>query len=232
MAIMVKARDVLALADQERLLKEFYTTRDRSIRDTLVLHNHKLAISWARKHALYSKHGEDMEQAAVIGLIRAIEGFDPSRGIKFSTYASIWVRNEIQEAIRKTANIILGDELNARVNHEMKYDDNPSEAIRTLASLRSSRSLERMPYTIFGSVDDESDSISSDTSFKSTLSPLLKHLTPEERLVVSMRSSGMIFKDIGAQMQITGEMVRRKYDGAITKMRKMVDYMGTENPLD
>lgn len=70
-------------------------------RDTFVEHNLRLAMDIAAKYARSQSRMEyeDLIQEATIGLMRAIDKFDPERGFKFSTYATWWCRQACQRAI-------------------------------------------------------------------------------------------------------------------------------------
>ncbi len=72
----------------------------------LLLHNQRL-IRWvARKYSPSGMAYEDLFQHGVIGLIRAIELFDPALGNKFSTYANNWVRQAITRGIANDSRLI------------------------------------------------------------------------------------------------------------------------------
>lgn len=75
---------------------------DMDSRNNFIENHLPLVISIARKKA---EHGgidfEDLVQEGIIGLITAAEKFDPSRGFRFSTYATWWVRQAIDDAILK-----------------------------------------------------------------------------------------------------------------------------------
>jgi RNA polymerase sigma factor (sigma-70 family) len=49
---------------------------------------------------------EDMIQEGTLGLLRALEGFDPARGCRFATYATYWIRQAIQRAIDRRGRMI------------------------------------------------------------------------------------------------------------------------------
>ena len=54
-----------------------------------------LAVMWARRHHVAGMDLDDLIQDARIGLLKASAGFRPELGIKFSTYASYWIRNAL-----------------------------------------------------------------------------------------------------------------------------------------
>ncbi|MDH3010072.1 sigma-70 family RNA polymerase sigma factor [Gordonia alkanivorans] len=73
----------------------------RAAHAELVLRNLRLVVSIARKHLPQSAglEFEDLIQEGTIGLIRAADKFDGSRGFKFSTYATWWIRQALTRAI-------------------------------------------------------------------------------------------------------------------------------------
>ena len=68
-------------------------------RNRLIKHNLKLVISVARKNLNRGIDFMDLIQVGNIGLMKAIEKFDYTRGFKFSTYATWWIRQSITRAI-------------------------------------------------------------------------------------------------------------------------------------
>lgn len=73
---------------------------EEEARDALIRRWRPLAIRIARR---YSGHGEELEdlvQVATIGLIKAIDRFDPSRGVRFSTYGGAMISGEVKRHFR------------------------------------------------------------------------------------------------------------------------------------
>lgn len=73
---------------------------DPRARDELVQLRHPLAEYLARRFAGRGEPLEDLVQVAAIGLLKAIDRFDPSRGVQFSTYASATVVGELKRHFR------------------------------------------------------------------------------------------------------------------------------------
>ena len=72
---------------EKRLFREYHRTRDPHTRDVLVERYLPLARSLARRYRRSSVPLEDLEQVACLALVKAVEGFDPSRDTAFSSYA-------------------------------------------------------------------------------------------------------------------------------------------------
>lgn len=87
----------------EQLFRRYTTTRDPKIRDRLVLMHQNLVRFLAGKFANRGEALEDLVQVGVIGLINAIDRFDPDRGTKFSTYATPTIVGEIRRHFRDKA---------------------------------------------------------------------------------------------------------------------------------
>jgi len=82
----------------QRQLQRFLHRAERG-RSRMVVANLRLVISLARRYPHRPGELEDLIQEGTIGLIKAVERFDPSRGYRFSTYATWWIREGIGSAL-------------------------------------------------------------------------------------------------------------------------------------
>jgi RNA polymerase primary sigma factor len=89
---------------RRRLVKE--VRRGREARDELLLHNLRLVLSITGRYKVEGLSPEDLFQEGVLGLMHAIEKFDPDMGWRLSTYATWWIRQSVERAIADKARLI------------------------------------------------------------------------------------------------------------------------------
>src|SRR4028118_1549351 len=93
------SRDRLLTHAEELDLSRRAIAGDGRARQRLIEKNLRLVVSVAKKYRGYGLPFEDLIQEGNIGLMRAVEKYDPERGFRFSTYATWWVRQAVQRAV-------------------------------------------------------------------------------------------------------------------------------------
>jgi RNA polymerase primary sigma factor len=89
----------LLSSDQERELAEQVALGDPSAREHMVEANLRLVVNIARGYVGRGLSLEDLIAEGNLGLMRAVEGFDGTMGIRFCTYASYWIKQSVQRAL-------------------------------------------------------------------------------------------------------------------------------------
>jgi RNA polymerase sigma-B factor len=95
-----RTRRLLAKAEVQVLFARYHTAQDAGAREDLVLAHENLAVYLARKFAGRGELLDDIIQVARIGLLKAIDRYDPARGIEFTTYATPTIVGEIKRHFR------------------------------------------------------------------------------------------------------------------------------------
>ena len=96
----------LLSADEEKVLAERIEDGDNEARDRMVRANLRLVVNIARSYTGKGLGLQDLIEEGNLGLLRAVEGFDPSMNTRFSTYASYWIKQSIKRALVNTAKTI------------------------------------------------------------------------------------------------------------------------------
>jgi RNA polymerase primary sigma factor len=93
-------------AQEERDLAERILDGDGEARDHMVRANLRLVVNIARSYLGKGLGLQDLIAEGNLGLMRAVEGFDPTMNTRFSTYASYWIKQSIKRAVINTGKTI------------------------------------------------------------------------------------------------------------------------------
>lgn len=125
----------LTKEERKDLFKEYYETKDQEIRDILIEEHLYIAEILSKKYTGKGIDYDDIFQVASIGLIYAIQRYDPSKGFEFSSFATPTIIGEIKKYFRDNGWTIrvprriqeLSKKItNATVTLSQKYQKNPT----------------------------------------------------------------------------------------------------------
>ena len=190
-----------------------YQSGDKFAKEDLVNGNLKLVLSILKKYNNRTDNMDDLFQVGCIGLIKAIEKFDPSKNVKFISYAIWWVKNGIQEFIKKRQIIIHiereEETLNGDISTSYISDDEDESVTRK--------------DTMFSN-DSDSDSQEISKNQKKVVYELLKNLSERERYIIECYygiggKREMNLEEIGKKLNLTKERVRQIKATSLSKLR-------------
>ena len=154
--------------EEERKLTQRLTEQDSEARSTLIEHNLRLVVYIAKRFDSGSANVEDLISIGTIGLIKAVNTFDPSKNIKLATYASRCIENEILMYLRRNNKTKLEVSIDEPLN--VDWDGN---------ELLLSDILGTDEDVIYRDIETEVE--------KKLLNKAIEHLSGRERTIIELR---------------------------------------------
>lgn len=218
--------DVLTL---QKALEKYRKARDRAMEGGL-----KLLPFWARKYSRRGLSLEDLIQEGVLGLMRAVEKFDPAQQTRFAAYATYWIRQSMLRAVDDQSRVIripvhLAESVRkaTRIREATKAGLNRDATVEELAqklecsTVVASR-LFKIPGVVTGNIPADladsaltpADEIPHEKSLKRLLGGLLSKLPPRSEYVIRLRFGlggieDQTLEEIGQRLDVTRERVRQ-----------------------
>jgi RNA polymerase sigma-B factor len=231
-----------------RKFADFAATRDPALRDELIAAHIGLAEYLARRFTNRGEPLDDLVQVASLGLLKAVDRFDPDRGLEFSTYATPTIVGELKRhfrdkgwAVRVPRRV---QELHLRlasVVGTLSQEHGRSPTIAEIAHAASASEEEVLEAIEAGhayrftsldapaSADDEGalsaqlgeeDPAMVDSEHRVTLSPLIAQFPPRERLILHLRFfEGLTQSEIAARLGISQMHVSRLLARSLAQLR-------------
>lgn len=96
----------LLSADEEKKIAKMVIKGDANARDKLIRANLRLVVSIAKNYVNRGLSFLDLIEEGNLGLLHAVEGYNPSEGWRFSTYATWWIKQSIRRALTNTSKTV------------------------------------------------------------------------------------------------------------------------------
>ena len=202
--------------EEEQELSERMAQGDVQARKRLSEANLRLVVSIAKRYVGRGMQFLDLIQEGNLGLIKAVEKFDHTKGFKFSTYATWWIRQAITRAIADQARTIripvhmvetinkvkkVSSQLLHKNGHEPSAEEIAAELDMSVDKVREILRVSQEPVSLETPIGEEEDShlgdfipdddapadAASHTLLKEQLSGVLSTLTPREEKVLRLR---------------------------------------------
>lgn len=223
---------------------------DKETRDKFIQGNLRLVLSVIQRFSNRGENPDDLFQVGCIGLIKALDNFDTSHGVKFSTYAVPMIIGEIRRYLRDNNSIRVSrsmrdlaykslqarEALASRLQREptvMEIADElgakREDVVMALESIQEPVSLFELVFHDDGDaiyvMDQVQDTKNTDVKWieNLSLSEAMKKLTPRERHILNMRFfEGKTQMEVAKEISISQAQVSRLEKNALKYMRKYV----------
>ncbi|MBQ3509429.1 MAG: RNA polymerase sporulation sigma factor SigG [Peptococcaceae bacterium] len=236
--------------DKMTALFRQYQAGDEQAREELIHSNLRLVLSVLQRFANRNENPDDLFQVGCIGLMKAIDNFDLSQNVKFSTYAVPMIIGEIRRYIRDNNPIrvsrslrdIAYKALQMREQLTAQYGREPSieqiaksleltseEVTAALDAIQDPVSLYDPIYNDGGDpiyiMDQICDTKNTDFHWLENIAikQALNKLTPREQMIIDLRFfQGKTQMEVADEISISQAQVSRLEKGALQTMRKYV----------
>jgi RNA polymerase sporulation-specific sigma factor len=218
---------------------------DEDALETLIICNSRLVRNIVRKMNKLPHEREDFEQIGMIGLVKAVKGFELSRNLKFSTYAVPTIKGEIGKFTRDKAGLLkVPRDLNMtanKIHYQKLYDLSPEDISEklNLDNVQLAKDALELAKSPMESLD-KADMFSSDKDEKVTLMDRLpsdinsewfdmiafrdamSKLDDRERLVIRLRYDYELpQKEVGTIIGVSQMQVSRIEKRTLTKLKDL-----------
>lgn len=221
---------------------------DTSVRDKFIKGNLRLVLSVIQRFSNRGENPDDLFQVGCIGLIKALDNFDMSHGVKFSTYAVPMIIGEVRRYLRDNNSIRVSrslrdlaykalqakEQLAASLQREPTImeianvlETNREDVVTALESIQEPVSLFEPVFHDDGDAIYVMDQVSDDknTDIKwienISLSEAMSKLSPRERHILNIRFfEGKTQMEVAKEIGISQAQVSRLEKNALSSMRK------------
>ena len=238
---------VLKEAEKMELLKKIKEDGDRRARHDLIEGNLRLVLSVIQRFANRGENPDDLFQVGCIGLMKAIDNFDITQNVRFSTYAVPMIIGEIRRYLRDYNTIRVSRSLRDTAYHAMQIKERiqndtgrdatieeiakemeiePVDVVLALEAIVEPISLYEPVYSEGGDTIYVMDQVGSSESDEDWLNEIsikeaIKNLGDREKLILNLRfMQGKTQMEVAEEVGISQAQVSRLEKGAIKKIKE------------
>ncbi|MBQ5677816.1 MAG: RNA polymerase sporulation sigma factor SigG [Clostridia bacterium] len=238
---------VLKEAEKMELLKKIKEDGDRKARHDLIEGNLRLVLSVIQRFANRGENPDDLFQVGCIGLMKAIDNFDITQNVRFSTYAVPMIIGEIRRYLRDYNTIRVSRSLRDTAYHAMQIKERiqndtgrdatieeiakemeiePVDVVLALEAIIEPISLYEPVYSDGGDTIYVMDQVGSSESDEDWLNEIsikeaIKNLGNREKLILNLRfMQGKTQMEVAEEVGISQAQVSRLEKGAIKKIKE------------
>ena len=239
---------VLSLDEQLDLFKK-YQNGDLTAKEELINSNLKLVLSVLKNFTFRAIDLDDLFQVGVVGLIKAIDNFDLSHEVRFSTYAVPMILGEIKRYLRDNSSLRVSRSIKdlaykaLKVKDELTFKNNKEPAVFEIAlelglpewevahalnSLKDTVSMSEPIYSDGGDVIYLADQLSNDEGVydletKIALRNALTKIKDKEKYIIIQRYMiGRTQTELALEIGISQAQISRLEKNGLSKIKKLI----------
>ncbi len=199
-------------AEELDLFRRYRETGDMAARTKLIEHNLRLVSHIIRKYYTSSPDKEDLISIGSIGLMKAVDSFDPDNGVKFATYGAKCVQNEVLMYFRS----------------QRKYTKDGTREVSIHETIETDRDGNPLTYMdILGTEDTMAEDLDARIKLTKAAAFITGRLDPREREIVVLRygltgDAPLTQREVADKLGISRSYISRIEKAALEKIRQVL----------
>lgn len=236
--------------DEMKILFERIKKHDSKAREELVNGNLKLVLSILKRFSQINENKDDLFQIGCIGLLKAIDNFDPDYGVKFSTYCVPMILGEIRRFVRDNSSLRVSrslkdlaykinktrEEMSISLGREptnieiaKELNINEFELIEALDSRKKPKSIFEPVYNdggdtiyLYDQIEDKSNKIDLETRI--SIEDAITELEDREKYIIDQRFiMGKTQVELSEELGISQAQISRIEKKALDTLKKKIE---------
>jgi len=240
---------------------------DKEARLRMIKANLRLVVKIAHDYENLGLPLLDLISEGNIGLMKAVERFNPEKGAKLSTYAALWIKQSIRRALSNQSKTIRlpvhivdkvskMNRLSLQLQDEFGREPTDTELANRLNTTRAKvahlRAMNARPASLDAPIGDDDDNRFADIvadpdaadpfellrtkTLRQDIREHVKTLSEREAEIINLRygldgSKGRTLEEVGKKFKVTRERIRQIQDGALVKLRRMMEKQDKPMPF-